>query len=65
VVVLDYISYKNEPNDLVRGLFSSIDIGKYIPPNYRPLSTFLGPFEDAPKPRNNIKNQFLVVLDYF
>jgi hypothetical protein len=25
-----HLSYKNEPNDLVRGLFSSLDIGKYI-----------------------------------
>jgi hypothetical protein len=28
LVVLDYFSNKNGPNDLVRGLFSSLDIGK-------------------------------------
>jgi hypothetical protein len=41
---LDYFSYKNGPIDLVRGLFSSQDIGPCIPPTWGPLITFLGPF---------------------
>jgi hypothetical protein len=49
LVLLDYFSYKDEPSDLVRGLISSIDIEKYIPPNYRPLNNFLGLFEGSPK----------------
>jgi hypothetical protein len=65
LVVLDYFSYKNGPIDLVRGLFSSLDIGLCIPPSWGPLKTFLGPFGGAQMPQNSIKNSFLVVLDYF
>jgi hypothetical protein len=62
LVVLEYFSYKNGPNDLVRGLFLSLDSGTYIPPTCRLLSTYLG----VPKiPENSMKNFFLVVLDYF
>ena len=38
LVVLDYFSYKNGPNDLVRGSFSSLDVGTYIYLNH--LRTF-------------------------
>jgi hypothetical protein len=51
LVVLDYFSYEN---DLVRGLFSSLDIGKCIPPTCGPLGTFLGLFGSAPKEHKNI-----------
>jgi hypothetical protein len=65
LVVLDYFSYKNGPDDLVRGLFSSLDIETYIPPTCGPLSSFLSPCEGSQMPKNGIKNYFLVVLDYF
>jgi hypothetical protein len=57
LVVLYYFSYKNGPNDLVRRLFSKLDIGTYIWPTRRPLAlvTFLGPFGGAQKPLNTIK----------
>jgi hypothetical protein len=51
-MVLDYFSYKNGPNDLVRGLFSRLDIGTYILSTCGPSSTFLGSFGgslNAPK----------------
>jgi hypothetical protein len=47
LVVSDYFSYKNGPNDLVRGLFSSLDIGTNNLPTCRPLCTFLDPFGGA------------------
>jgi hypothetical protein len=54
------------PNDLVRGLCSSLDIGPYILPTCWPLNTFLGPFEGAQMATNSInKHNFLVVLDHF
>jgi hypothetical protein len=40
-VVSYYFSYKNGPNDLVRGLFSCLDIGTYILPTCGLLHTFL------------------------
>jgi hypothetical protein len=45
-------------NDLVRGLFSSLDIGIYIWPTCRPLCTFLRPIGGAQMPQNRIKNYF-------
>jgi len=65
LVVLDYFFYKNGSDDLVRGLFSSLDIGTYILSTFGPLCTFLGPFEGAQMPQNAYKNYFLIVLDYF
>jgi hypothetical protein len=66
LAVLDYFFYKNGSNDLVRGLFSSLDIGTYILSICGPLYTFLGPFGGSPNsPEQHIKNYFLVVLDYF
>jgi hypothetical protein len=50
-VVLYYFSYKNGPNDLVRGLFSSLDVGIYILPTCGFLCTFFGPFEGAQIPK--------------
>jgi hypothetical protein len=64
LVVLDYFSYKNGPHDLVWGLFSSIDIGTYIPTICGLSSIFLCPFRGAQRPHNSMKF-FLVVLDYF
>jgi hypothetical protein len=62
LVVLDHLSRKNGPNDLVWDLFLCLDIGSYIPPACGPLSTFLGPFgatQMAPKwLKNRIKNLF-------
>jgi hypothetical protein len=66
LVVLDYFSYMNGPIDLVRGLFSSLDIGTYIPPTFGSVCTYFGPFGGAQMPPNRIKkNYFLVVLDHF
>jgi hypothetical protein len=65
LVVSDYFSYKNWPIDLVRSLFSSLDIGTNNLSTYSSLSTFLGPFGGAQMPQNSIKNYFLVVSDYF
>jgi hypothetical protein len=64
-VVLDHFSYKNRPIDLVSGLFSSKDIGQYIPSTCGPLCTFLDPFGGAQMPEKCMKNSFLVVLDHF
>jgi hypothetical protein len=50
-VVLYYFSYKNRPNELVRGLFSSLDVGTYILPTCGFLCTFLGPFGGAEIPK--------------
>jgi hypothetical protein len=38
---------KKGPNDMVRGLFLSLNIGTYILPTCGPLCTFLGPFGGA------------------
>jgi hypothetical protein len=65
LVVSDYFSYKNGPIDLVRGLFSSLDNGTYIPPTCGPVCTFLGTFVGAQFPKQDKKNYFLVVLDHF
>ena len=65
LVVSDYFSYKNGPIDLFRGLFLSLDIGTYIPPTCRPLSTFLGPIGGAQMPQTSINTHFLAVLDHF
>jgi hypothetical protein len=46
---------KNEPNDLVKGLTLSLDIGLYVPPTYKPSSTFLGLFEVPKWPKNGEK----------
>jgi hypothetical protein len=62
LVVSDYFSYKNGPVDSVKGLFSSLDTGTYILPNWGPFCTFLGPFWGAPKQHENFF--FLVVLDH-
>jgi hypothetical protein len=54
-VVSYYFSYKNGPNDLVRDLFSCLDIETYILPTCGPLHTFLGPFEGAQMPQGGIE----------
>ena len=54
-VVSYYFSYKNGPNDLVRGLFSCLDVGTYILPTCGPLHTFLGPFGGAQMPQGGIE----------
>jgi hypothetical protein len=65
LIDLNHFFYKNEPIDLVRGLFSNQDIGPCIPLTWGPLITILGPFGGAQMPQNSIKNYFLVVLDHF
>jgi hypothetical protein len=47
LVVLDNFCNKNGPNDLVKGLFSSLDIGPYVLPTCRPLGILSGPFGGA------------------
>jgi hypothetical protein len=58
LVVLDHFSYKNGPIDLVRGFFSSLDIGPYIPPTcglFKPFWVHMG----VPKcPKTASKNYF-------
>jgi hypothetical protein len=51
-------SYKNWPNDLVRGLFSSLDVSTYIPPTCGPLCTFLGLLGGGQMPQSGIENLF-------
>jgi hypothetical protein len=53
--VFYYFSYKNGPNDFVRGLFSSLDIGTYILLTSEPLCTFFGPVGGAQMPQNSIE----------
>jgi hypothetical protein len=65
LVVSNYFSYKNGPNDLVRGLSLSLDIATYIPSTCGPLSTFLGPIGGAQMPQTSINTHFLAVLDHF
>jgi hypothetical protein len=65
LVVSYYFSYQNRPIDVVRGLPSSLDIEKYIPPTCGPSRTFLGPCWGAQMPQNSMKTNFLVVLDHF
>jgi hypothetical protein len=64
-LVSDYFSCKNGPIDLVRGWFSSLDIGTYILPTCRPSSTSMGPFGGAKMPQNSINTHFLAVFDHF
>jgi hypothetical protein len=64
LVVPDHFLYKKGPIHSVRGLFSSLRIGTYIPPTCRPLSTFLGPFGCAQMPQNSTKTYFLVAPDH-
>jgi hypothetical protein len=58
LVVPDYFLYKNGHIYLVRGLFSSLNIGTYISPTCGLLRTFLGPFEGAQMPQNSTKKLF-------
>jgi hypothetical protein len=65
LVVPDHFPYKNGPIDLVRSLFSSQDIGTYIPPTCGPLSTFLVHLGVPKGPKTAQKTYFLVVPDHF
>jgi hypothetical protein len=58
LVVLDNFFAKNGPNDMVRGLSLSLDIGTYILPTCRPLCTILAPFGGAQIPQKSIKEIF-------
>jgi hypothetical protein len=49
LVAPDHFFLKNGPNDMVRGLLSSLNIGTYILPTCGPLCTFRGIFWGAPK----------------
>jgi hypothetical protein len=40
LVVLDYFFYENGPIDLIKGLFSSFDIGTHILPTCEPCVPF-------------------------
>jgi hypothetical protein len=65
LAVSNYLSYNNGAIDLVKGLFSSLDIGTNNLPTFMPLCTILGPFGGAQMPKKCIKSYFLVVSDYF
>jgi hypothetical protein len=65
LVVSDDFSYKNGPIDLVRGLFSSLDIGTNNLSTCRSLCTISGLFGSAQMPQEFMKSYFLVVSDYF
>jgi hypothetical protein len=52
LIVPDYFSHKQEPNDFVRGPFWSSYLGPYIRPTWGPLCTFLGPFGGSLMPKN-------------
>jgi hypothetical protein len=63
LVASDNFFYKNGPNNLLRGLSSSLDIRPYIPPTCGPLNTFLDPLirgaQMAPKwPEKHKKKLF-------
>jgi hypothetical protein len=58
LVVLAYFFNKNGPNDLVRGLFSSLVVGRDISPICRLSGTSMDPFGDAQMPQNSIKKLF-------
>jgi hypothetical protein len=47
VVVSDHFSYKNLPNNLVRGLFLNLDIRPNVSPTCKLKGTFLGLFRVA------------------
>jgi hypothetical protein len=71
-VLLNHVSQKNQPNDLVRSLFLSLDIEPYIPTTCRPLGTFGDLFGSiwgyqncCEKTQSSMKNSFLVLLDHF
>jgi hypothetical protein len=63
LVVLEYFSYQNGPNDLDRGLFSSLDIGptsrlhagRLLSGRPRPLGSLLGPAGGAQMAKNSRK----------
>jgi hypothetical protein len=59
LVAPDHFFLKNGPNDIVRDLFSSLEIVTYTLPTCKPLSTFLGPFGGAQIPQNIIKKLVL------
>jgi hypothetical protein len=58
LVVLDNFSHTKGLIDFVRGLFSSLDIGTYIPLTCGPFCTFLGPFGGAKMPQSSIEKAF-------
>jgi hypothetical protein len=62
LVALDDFFLKNGLIDMVKGLFSSLNIGTYILPPCGPLSTFLGPFGDARMPPKQQKNLIFWLL---
>jgi hypothetical protein len=47
LVVSDHFSKKNRPNNLVRGLFLSLDIRPNVSPTCGPLGIFFGPYGGA------------------
>jgi hypothetical protein len=64
-VVSYYFSYKNRPNDLVKGLFLCLDPGTYILPTCGLLHTFLGPFGGAYMPQGGIEIFFSICPGLF
>jgi hypothetical protein len=51
LVAPDHFFLEDWLNDMVRGLFSSLNIGTYILPTCGPLCTFLGQFGGAQMPQ--------------
>jgi hypothetical protein len=65
LVIPDHFPYKNGLIDLVWSLFSSLDIGIYIPPTCGPLSTFLVHLGVSKCPKTAQNTYFLVAPDHF
>jgi hypothetical protein len=65
LVALDNFFLKNGLIDMVRGLFSSLNIETYILPTCGPLCNFLSPFGVAQIPQNSIKKLFSGCSYYF
>jgi hypothetical protein len=59
LVALDHFFLMNVPDDMVRGLFSSLNIGTYILPTCGPLCTFSGPFGGAEMSKDSIKKTII------
>jgi hypothetical protein len=64
LVAPDHFFLRNGPNDMVKGLFSSLIIGTYILLTCGALHTFFSPFWGAQMPQNSIRRYVLYYLSY-
>jgi hypothetical protein len=58
LVAPEYFFLNNGIIDMVRGIFSSLNIGTYILSTCGPVCTFSGPFGVSQMPQNSMKNYF-------